>query len=540
MKVPNVFALTVIIALANPVPSTARYSGLSGATEQRTTLTIRSDGSSDARSETTKARAAAEQEIRMWERYEKRASLETVEELGLKPDDTAEPKPLTDEELAARIREMFERRAEQMGELVETRIESMEVTEETVRIVTTRSFAALEEVLAGHWVWSQAGVGFDNVRFEDVAGQLRVTFAPAKDWLRYAKAARQQWKLSGVKSEFRLVLPGKVLSSGFPRSEGNATWFTIDAKDSDTLDAAAKLYEEPAVITAELGGLKLDGPLNSKTLQRLARSGGRSDLDLPILDAGPGFIAEPSSVTISTIYYFPDGEKHYRAARMYGSDRTGMVVRAKLFAPRGRTIQSASGVRVLKAVDDKGRAITSPADEEGEEEWMDSYRSSSRQGSTTPVQIQLPLPEPDAQFIDELSAEAIVVTVGGWKEMTIADLQADAEQELDLSEVLPGAKLVITKVDAKDRRVSIHAQLKGPKAISQLDVKLSGRDDTSSHVSERRFSSGKDGSVRTIAVESYGFPGREPASKSISLLVRFPEDVKRERVQFKLTALDLL
>ena len=50
------------------------------------------------------------------------------------------------------------------------------------------------------------------------------------------------------------------------------------------------------------------------------RRGRRAAPDLPIVDAGPGFVAEPVSVSISTVYYFPAGEKQLQeqSVRMRG------------------------------------------------------------------------------------------------------------------------------------------------------------------------------------------------------------------------------
>jgi len=53
-----------------------------------------------------------------------------------------------------------------------------------------------------------------------------------------------------------LILPGKILTSALPVIQGNTTSFTLDGKKDESLDAAAKLYEAPVVITAEAGGLK--------------------------------------------------------------------------------------------------------------------------------------------------------------------------------------------------------------------------------------------------------------------------------------------
>src|SRR5262249_20638408 len=105
--------------------------------------------------------------------------------------------------------------------------------------------------------------------------------------------------------------------------------------------------------------------------------------------------------------YFPNGEKYVKEARAasFGRNQTGTVVRAKLFAPRGRTLQSISGLRVIKATDDKGRAVAGTS-EDGDPDTTFVYQSGgSRSGNSTSISLQLQLPQADAQSIDELSAE---------------------------------------------------------------------------------------------------------------------------------------
>jgi hypothetical protein len=92
-----------------------------------------------------------------------------------------------------------------------------------------------------------------------------------------------------MKFEWKLALPGKILSSSLPGTEGNETWLRLDAEKPESVDAALKLVEAPLVITAELGGLKVDEPLESKKLVRSAARRSSGEPDLPITEAGPGF-----------------------------------------------------------------------------------------------------------------------------------------------------------------------------------------------------------------------------------------------------------
>ena len=56
------------------------------------------------------------------------------------------------------------------------------------------------------------------------------------------------------------------------------------------------------------------------------------------------------------------------------------------------------------------------------------------------IQLRLLLPQPDAQSIAGISAEAIAVTAGSWQEMTLTNLQQNATNELDLAACCPAQK----------------------------------------------------------------------------------------------------
>jgi len=514
-------------------------------------LTLKADGSSVISNETTMARAQVEQHIKVWERYQRRAGADDDEDVPPKPAETPkEPKPLTDEELVKKIREQAESQSQMSQYGGEAKIESIDVKSNTVRTVTTMARATLEELLRNSWsLWGQSGLSFENLRFEkDTNSNLRVTLTPHSGNARWVKSARQNWKLTGTSAELRFVFPGKVLSSGLPGTEGNATWIAFDAKKEETLGPALKLLEGPTVITAELGGLKLDAPLESKVLQRQPGRGGQENPELPITDAGPGFTAEALNVTITTVHYFPEGAKYRKETESaLGYQPTGAVVQAKLFAPKGRTLQSVSGVRVLKAVDDKGRPIAAGA--QGDESFESTVYSGGSQGpgNSTQVQLHLPLPASDAQSIEQLDAEAIATTAGNWKELTVPKVSAATTNEIDLSSVLPGAKMVLRKFSRMKSQTTMEAEIKGPPSIRQIELTTRVGDSNDpnersmAHASELGFTTKDNVSTRKFHLQSYSYSedGEPDAAGPLTVVVRFPEDQKRERVKFTLKGLDL-
>lgn len=551
MNFTNRFALVAVTCLWAPAAEAQSFGSWGmGNGDTRTTLTVKSDGSCLLTTEQVQPRKTLELQIRSWERYAR-----IGEELEDAPAAPAQPpkeesKALSDDGLAKKARDMYSARLDSDEESGQ-KIESLEVTTNSVRVVMSQSFGSLKDLLGENpWSWGPSLLMIENTRIEtDTNGLLRVTFTPSKESERYSKNMARQWKSTKTRFEWKLVLPGKVVSSGLPETRDNATSVSLDSGKQESIDAVLKIIGTPMVITAQAGGIKLDEALESRKLYRAARSRSRAQPDLPITDAGPGFVAEPIGVAVSTAYYFPEGEKYFKDHPNYsfGMQTTGTVVTAKLFPPRGRTIRSVSELRVVKAKDDKGRAIAGAGGEETDNE-MDlsetvvSYGGSDQSGVAR-LDLRLGLPADDALAIDELEAEGVVLSIGGWKEITLTNAQADAKKEIDLGDLLPGAKLIITKVTAKKPQTMVQARLEGPASVNQLDVKLKMTErNASSNLSDRRSTTSGGKTIRSITVQGYEFNQErdDGTASTTTLVVRFPQDPKRERVKFKLTTLDLL
>ncbi len=559
MKLLRYSSLAVAAAVLFAGSASGQYFGVGafGEGNGRTTLTIKPDGSCLLTNESVQQRKSLEMQLKAWERYSK------VAEGSMSEDDNAVPAPsqpakpeqktLTDEELASKTREMYQQRNGMGGE-AGSEIEKLEVSTNSVRLVTWRGFASLKELLSENiYSWGPTLLMFEEARFEtDTNRNLRITFTPSQNAARYRKSLVTGWKAAKMKFEWKLVLPGKVLSSGLPGTEGNETWLRLVAEKPETVDAALKLVEAPLVITAELGGIKLDEPLESKKLVSAAWRQSNAEPDLPITDAGPGFQAEPVSLTISTIHYFPGGEEHLKnrpEMSMFGSEPAGTAIWAKLFPPKGRLIRSVSRLRVKAAKDDQGRAIPTGNTDSEEAESYSRFSSNSDdrdKSGATRVQLRLGLPAPDAKTIDQLEAEAVALTIGGWKELLLTNVQADAKKEIDLGEVLPGAKLIVKKISGKRPRTMIEVRLEGPATVNQLEVKikLNSRQGGSSNVSNQRTTTSGKQTTRNLTLQAFDFEpgegGEMGKGTPPTLVVRYPQDVKRERLQFKLTGLDLL
>jgi hypothetical protein len=516
-------------------------------------LTIHADGSCEVQILTVIGRPILEEQLRMTEMQQK------MEEAGEAGDMTqmanlqtqAKTNTFTDEQLKEKYIALTERQSSMMEE-EDTAKPNVVVDKDHVTVVQNMSFASIKEMLQNRAAPVLVGsslIYFQNMRFEqDTNGHLLLTLSPGSWMKRQMETMRTQWKMGGISGELKFVLPGKVLSSSLPETQTNATWIVVDSKKDESLDALVKLYDGPVVITAEPAGLTLKEPLElSKLRPRNGRTGEMGG-DLPITEGATGFVAQAEGISTTTLHVFPGGESYFKEGSMSFGGQVGTMVHAKLFAPKGRSLQSVTDVKMLAATDDKGRPVAAGKNEEGEE--MNSYayvQSGMDEGQETAgaeMQLRLELPRPDAQAIDEVSAEAVAVTAGSWKEMTLTNITETSTNEFDIGAALPGAKLVLSKITMKNNTLSMQGQIKGPATVKDLkiQVKIPGQEQRNYFNFSGGNVSAKGGeTTRGFRINGSVFNANgEKSPGSYQLLIRYPEDLKRERVNFKLKGLDLL
>jgi len=558
--------LTTALLLALVLPAGAqRFRGMGlgagmfgGSTNQHVTVTIKADGTAEIRNDSVLLRAQLEQQVRMMEYYRKmQAAAEEDagddDEQPRKRPQPPEAKPYADDELAKAMRSPFDHTQEQDGEeTTSMKLDDVQISKDTVRVVYTTSLKTLEDLVQQDYsIWSAIGMYFEETKFEkDAEGRLKLTLKPHEGWAAkdYVKEMHRALKLTGARSALTLVFPGKVISSPFPVTKDNTTSLVLDAAQKDSVEAAAKALAAPAPIIAEAGGLNLAAAVSSTTARRSRRQQQAGPYDaLPLADAATGYAGEPSMVTVVTAQVFPGAEERLKRSRAaHELYSTGMVVQAKLFLPKGRTLLASSQPRVLKAVDNTGRDLAMKAAGEADaemHEMMMMGHSSGREGSTVPLQLRLQLPSPDAQTIEEVQIETIVTTTGKWKQMTLTNVQVAADKPIDLGEILPGAKLAITKFTSKRGQQNLQGTITGPPTIRQLDLKFTpaNKDRGDSSAYDRNYKV-KDGqATRTIQVTAYSYDAedRKDNTPPPPLVIRIPEDPKRERVKVTLKGLDL-
>lgn len=549
------FAISASVALLLSSTGWSQYFGGQLGSESRTTVRINPDGSSACTNELVQSRALLEQQVKSWSRYSNMDDADGQDPgsgTAAAAQEKKNDKPLTNEELAKKLQEMQNRSDSEEGLTI--KVEDVSGSTNLIRMISTRAFPTLKDLVADRsYSWAPRLFLAGESRIEiDTNKNFRLTFKTVAANARYAKAIRRSWTASKAIMEWKIMMPGKVLSSSLSGVEGNATWMTVNTTNNQSIDAALALSSTNIVIVSEAGNIKLSEPLESATLARSVPGRGGKTPELPITDAGPGYTAEPMGITVTTVYNFPQAGKDANdapEASRFGGEDPGTLIWAKLFAPKGREIRSISAVKAKSAKDDTGASVISTNAVDGNEdssytEYSSSSSSDSAADTGTSFGIRLGLPAPDASAIEQLEGELVAFTIGGWKELQVTNLQANATNTtIDLESLVPGAKLVIKKIVSKSSQTTIEGTLEGPPEVQQLEVKaktVEGRGYSSSY--DRRVST-KDGkTIRSVYVQSFNYSGNESdaASKPAPLMIRLPQDPKRERVTFKLTALDLL
>lgn len=523
---------------------------LLGCIDQDITLTIQADGQCVMTTKMAIDRARVESHILKM----RAAELEELDEEEEETEEAEPPKkqkPLTDEELVKGVRERF---AANVFPKCKSKLDSVEVKKDKVHVAYTLTYATVKDmVLHVRNPWREFGL-YRTVVDKDDKGNLRITHSAAEGMRRGPSERLDLLVAMGFKTTYRMVLPGKVLKSSLPNTKDNATWISVDSRKKESLDALRKIIKSPVVITAEMGGLALkELPLDSEELAARrwrTPSVSKPKPQLPITDAGPGFLAEATMITTTTVYHFPEGKRLLGdVSGRFARDSPGLVIRARLYAPRGRQFLEVEKAHAIKAIDDRrrtvqirgelsqhiGRTVFSSADEEAQ--------------TFADLQFRLQLPKPDAEAIEKLACEAVVLTFGKWKSQVVKPLKADPKKEIDLAAVLPDAKLVITKAARKGARGrgpepggQITLKVTGPPAIAQLKFRVTvpGLRYISCHNRGDDFRLSGPTATRSITLDwsSYGGEAKGDPDQAI-LIVRYPHGLKRQRVKFTLEDLDL-
>jgi hypothetical protein len=361
---------------------------------------------------------------------------------------------------------------------------------------------------------------------------------------------KAQLQQSGTqKLSWKLRMPGKVISATGAefKDQEVAIEFNFSKNIDEAIAAMMKMQTKGLTIVSEPGNVPLaDLPLDSAKLQE-AMMVAQGDLgeDVPITDAQQPYVVEALAVTTTAVRWYPEGRKflgegpehHYR----YGDAQTsGCTVTARIHAPKGASILGLAQTTIDKAVDEKNRAIPST-----EGVHSISYGGSSDERTHGDFDLELSLPAPDAEAIEHLEGSVVVTTCTGWKELAIVHEDAGKDQEADISSLIPGGKLVIkkSKHEMKNQPSMTRAQgnfdivITSDEAGLEFDVRIDGFDDLHAYDSH----SSRSGTTLRKQIQYTGFHHGDnaPAFGKPTLIVKIPQQLKREKVKFKLQAMDL-
>jgi hypothetical protein len=414
-----------------------------------------------------------------------------------------------------------------------------------VEIVTSSAFGSVKEMLGqARYQWKPSMLLFmqdDSIQITN--DQLRITFSPVAESRRMGFGAEKYLKSIRTRQEWTLMLPGKVVSSDFPVTNNNSISLILDPANPDTVNAMVKLTKLPELnVVAETGGLKIDGVLKASELAQRVNMASQEP-EIPVTDAGPGFLTEPQSIELTTIHDFPEVKQLKESIQgemfLSNGNEEGTAVQVKIYPPKGRIIKGAKETKVKQAKDDQGRSIQALPSKRG----VYSTYSSSDNNKAINVELEFGLPEPDAKAIDEVQGEVVLTTIAGYQDFVLTNVQEVIKKEVDLSSIVPKAKLVIAKASNKGMQKTLDLTVTGPKEVHQLEFSTRIDESRMGHTSaHNRKVSEKDGIVtRTVQIQSYEYGARgTPKDGPITLKVSMPQDFKNERLRFTLTALDLL
>jgi len=139
--------------------------------------------------------------------------------------------------------------------------------------------------------------------------------------------------------------------------------------------------------------------------------------------------------------------------------------------------------------------------------------------------------------------------VGNWKEQEMTNVVASVGQTVDLSSILPGAKVTITQRTNKNessremKQFNLTLKLEGPREIKSIKAECKAPNEERSNFSSYDIGAqyGKTKNSRQIIINGYSMTGEGgPDLNSVKLILKYPDNLRREKITFKLTGIDFL
>lgn len=465
----------------------------------------------------------------------------------------------SEEELEENIRTSFEAKSNGMlaGSELDSGIESLEIGPEVIDLVISSSSPDLATLVEStYFLWEELENPLMTLEKNpdqqlELALKARVDELYMEQWIRrYA----QMFSSMQIKFSLTVQMPGKIISSNLETNAENTSSLSISSWDKDSIALFHQLLNKGIRVVSETGGLTLpDTPLNSDELLHRAWDEQQTELEQflpPITDAQPGYL--PVALNSQTIR-----TKHFREAINIFSDKIvshlpqkeTTEIRGRLFLPKNRILHSTGELLLISAKDDHGRDIQVPEQATGENSpatFVGDYNNSTTDVGYCNFTIQLVAPPKDCRAIEDIRLEGVVTTFSGWEKQEISNLAVKQGQPIDLSSLLPGTRLIIQEMKVQSVREgnligTVELELSGPPEIARLSYLIGQEKGTHLYTEEiERKSNTVDGVMTQKTTLQYQ---RESSSENdrdnILLIVRFPRDMKREKVVLELHDLDL-
>jgi len=517
---------------------------LAGCHEHHIEVRINPDGSCLVTAESVLSRIVVGQQVRMMSAFIKRSGkkyegldpelLEESQEDDKQPD-SHDKSETENETLKKRI---FALSKALYGE--RWKISAVDIKENDVRITTRTEYQSLARFFEDPKF--AYDLGYDGMRLESKENAtatltLYGDSGHPGNLKQRLKAASSQ----DVSGSLKFILPGKIVESPLDHMEDNATWSTLHSTDRNTYTQKLFALDEDIVITFEQGGLSLSGVLDSEQARRLSAEATKIGGSTPLTQASEGYFGEAMSVTTTRIIPFPGREAFSGNIQGHGSRQTeGIVVYARLYAPRGRHFLAMHSLKVLEAKDDNNRRLPLPDKDLSDADRYFDFREHEKSVDQLDVTVRLHLPDYPLNAIETMELESEVVTCGKWQSHRIPGNSLNAGETYDLSVLFEKGRLVTKRLDTSDAYSGeIVIELTGAGNPDELKfaVELPGRrfstqtsDDTGNE---------EPASKRLVRLNYYSYGSPIKSDRRPDLVINRPTDVKREMVRFKLSEIDL-
>lgn len=349
-----------------------------------------------------------------------------------------------------------------------------------------------------------------------------------------------------------LKFPGKILESTLPDVAEDSTSINI-ASDAPTREEKLKnLTKQTIRVLAECD----DFPKTAEMRFKRANQNDSIEMTPKTFASIPTTNAPlrahrifPNETTVSRFVIFPEAEEIFklRGKDMPLHDETmpsSLAINVCLLPPEGRKLLWVEKpLSFICAVDNKGRDIPSLSAGRQMHYFSDDSFSLDRKEQ---YEFSLAQPESDANAVEHLMAQAVVVTCADFSSKSIPLQSKKEDTVVDISDLIPGAKMTIQDVESKSRNQSMiegkcTVVLSGPPAINFIscDIKYGDETSTRNNINRNESTNSNGITTKSMFMNFYAYSHSDtPIHQTPTLIIYFPLDIKKENVTYLLDGVD--